>query len=183
VNPTPEAATLRALAVAFAGTMLARIGPVHCEDPVADRNIAHALERQALAASDTVFPPVRGAILASVEHGAHEHPFLLLGARGAAQGPWSLLEFAGLTRRPREGVRFVIATAAAVAIGHFAPDARTAKAWLRLADGTGDVVDRSDDAILVVAAVGDPASASPARLEYLAADGSAVTSEEIEIAR
>jgi hypothetical protein len=181
VTPSVSAPTLRALAVARAGTVLGRIGPVHCEDAVTDANLSHALERQAIAARGETVPPIRAALLASIEHGVHEHPFLLLAARADPAAPWSVLEMAGLARRPRAGVRFVIANVAAVAVGHFAPDARAVRVWLRLADATGDVRERVDDAVLVLAAVGDPAAASPARLEYLAADGSTISSEEIRI--
>lgn len=180
---SPSAPTLRALAVACCGAMLGAIGPVHCEDPVGDAYVGHVSEREAVAASGADFPPIRGAILASIVHGVHEHPFLLVATRLSASDPWSLLDVVGLVRRPRAGVRFVVATAAVVAVGHFGPDERTTRAWLRLADGTGDVAERDDDAILAVAAVGDPAAATPARLEYLAADGSTVSAEDIEIVR
>ena len=176
-----DAPTLRALAAARAGEMLGGLGPVHCEDPVAESYITHAVERQAVSRSGTAFPAIRGALLATIEHGVHEHPFLLLAARTSDGDRWSLVELAGLSRRPRAGVRLVIASAAALVVGHFAPEERVARLWLRLADGTGDVADRVDDAVLVIAAVGDIAAASPGRLEYLAADGAAVTSEDIAI--
>ena len=138
----------------------------------------HAHPRLVAALRDA---STRGALLATIEHGVHEHPFLLLAARTSDGDRWSLVELAGLSRRPRAGVRLVIASAAALVVGHFAPEERVARLWLRLADGTGDVADRVDDAVLVIAAVGDIAAASPGRLEYLAADGAAVTSEDIAI--
>lgn len=178
---TLSAPTLSALAAAYAGELLGRLGPVHCEEAVGQTHIAHAVERHAAARSDAIFPAERGAFLATVEHGAHEHPFLLLAARAGEGDPWSVLELAGLMRRPRANVRFVLASTLAVAVGHFSPDERALRLWLRLADGTGDVGDRFDDAILVVAAVSDPVRASPARLEYLALDGTTVTAEDIVI--
>ena len=182
MSTSASAPTLRALALARASELLGQLGPVHCEDPVAEASIAHVIERQAIGRASGAFPAIRGALLASVEHGVHEHPFLLVGARTDEAAPWSLLDIAGLARRPRAGTRFVIASSAAIAVGHFAPDPRVTRLWLRLADGTGDVADRQGDAVLVVAAVGDPATASPARLEYLAAGGGAITSEDIAIA-